>query len=124
MVTIHKLTVLLVALTVLADPAAAETVLRLSNWVPQSHVITRNILAPWAKDVVRVTDGRVRVEMLKTPLGKPPAHYDIARDGLADITIGVHGYTPGRFILTQIAELPFLSDSAEALSVAYWRVHE
>ncbi|MDP7233706.1 MAG: TRAP transporter substrate-binding protein [Alphaproteobacteria bacterium] len=124
MVTIHKLTVLLVALTVLADPAAAETVLRLSNWVPQSHVITRNILAPWAKDVVRVTDGRVRIEMLKTPLGKPPAHYDIARDGLADITIGVHGYTPGRFILTQIAELPFLSDSAEALSVAYWRVHE
>ena len=70
MVTIHKLTVLLVALTVLADPAAAETVLRLSNWVPQSHVITRNILAPWAKDVVRVTDGRVRVEMLKAPLGR------------------------------------------------------
>jgi TRAP-type C4-dicarboxylate transport system substrate-binding protein len=124
MISIRSAAALLVALAVMAAPAAAETVLRLSNWVPPSHVITRDILAPWAADVARVTQGRVRIDMLKTALGKPPAHYDIARDGLADITIGVHGYTPGRFVLTQIAELPFLSDSAEALSVAYWRVHE
>ena len=112
-------------LAVATAPAArAETVLRLSNWVPPSHLISRDILAPWAGEVERVTEGRVRVDILKAPLGKPPAHFDIARDGLADVTVGVHGYTPGRFVLTEIAELPFLSDSAKALSVAYWRVHE
>ncbi|MDP6953611.1 MAG: TRAP transporter substrate-binding protein, partial [Alphaproteobacteria bacterium] len=124
MITLRNTVALLFALATAAAPATAETVLRLSNWVPPSHVISRDILTPWAEDVARVTEGRVRIDILKTALGKPPAHYDIARDGLADITVGVHGYTPGRFVLTQIAELPFLSDSAEALSVAYWRIHE
>jgi TRAP-type C4-dicarboxylate transport system substrate-binding protein len=111
-------------LAVAASGAEAETVLRLSNWVPPSHLVTTGILGPWSEDVARVTEGRVRVELLKAPLGKPPAHFDIARDGLADVAIGVHGYTPGRFVLTQVAELPFLSDSAEALSVAFWRVYD
>jgi len=109
---------------ILIFPAQAETVLRLSSWVPPSHTVTRDILVPWMEDVARVTEGRVTVDALKSPLGKPQAHFDIARDGLADVTIGVHGYTPGRFILSQIAELPFLSDSSEVLSVAYWRIHE
>ena len=102
----------------------AETVLRLSSWVPPSHTVMQDILVPWMEDVARVTEGRVTVDALESPLGKPPAHFDIARDGLADVAIGVHGYTPGRFVLSQIAELPFLSDSSEVLSVAYWRVHE
>jgi len=34
----------------------------------------------------------------------------------------VHGYTPGRFLLTQMAEFPFLGNSAETISVAYSRV--
>ena len=109
---------------VMAPGAEAETVLRLSNWVPPSHLLSREVLGPWMADVARVTEGRVRVEALKAPLGKPPAHFDIAADGIADVTIGVHGYTPGRFTLTQVAELPFLSDSAETLSVAYWRTHQ
>ena len=107
-----------------APGANAETVWRMSNWVPPSHLLTREVLAPWIADVARVTEGRVRIEALKAPLGKPPAHFDIAADGIADVTIGVHGYTPGRFTLTQVVELPFLSDSAEVLSVAYWRTHQ
>src|SRR3546814_16222539 len=31
---------------------------------------------------------------------------------------------PGRFTLTKIVELPFIGNSSEAISVAYWRVHE
>ena len=107
-----------------APGANAETVWRMSNWVPPSHLLTREVLEPWIADVARVTEGRVRIKALKAPLGKPPAHFDIAADGIADVTIGVYGYTPGRFILTQVVELPFLSDSAEVLSVAYWRTHQ
>ena len=120
----HMLRACAAALVLLAQGAQAETVLRLSNWVPASHPLSRDILAPWAGDVARVTEGRVRIDILQAPLGKPPAHFDIARDRLADVAVGVHGYTPGRFVLTEIAELPFLSDRAEALSVAFWRVHE
>lgn len=105
-------------------PAAAQTTLRVANWLPPVHPIVADIVVPWGEMVEQATEGRVRVEILTSPLGSPPAHFDIAADGLADVTYSVHGYTPGRFTLTQMAELPFLSDSAEALSVAYWRVHE
>jgi TRAP-type transport system periplasmic protein len=36
----------------------------------------------------------------------------------------VDGYTPGRFVLSQVAEFPFLGDNAEINSVAYQRIYE
>jgi TRAP-type C4-dicarboxylate transport system substrate-binding protein len=44
------------------------------------------------------------------------------RNGLADLSFVVHGYTPSRFVLTQVAEVPFLGNSAEATSVAFQRL--
>lgn len=114
------------ALAVLAyaPSAMADTVLKVSNWLPPSHPIVKDMLIPWGKQIEESTKGRVKVEILPSPLGPPPAQFDIAKDGLADVSFSVHGYTPGRFTLTEIAELPFLSDKSEALSVAYWRITE
>lgn len=103
---------------------AQETVLRMSNWLPASHPIVKDMMIPWAEQVKEATDGRVEVQILDAPLGPPPAHFDLAANGAADLTYGVHGYTPGRFALTEIAELPFLADTAESLSVAFWRLYE
>lgn len=108
----------------LATAASAETTLRVSNWLPPSHPIVKDILAPWGDEVAKATEGRVKVEIMAAPIGKPPAQFDLVRSGAADIGYGVHGYTPGRFKLTPLVEGPFLSDSAEALSVAYWKVQE
>jgi len=103
--------------------ASAKTTLRLSNWIPPKHPIAADMIFPWAKKVEKASNGRIKVNILKKALGKPPAAFDLAKDGIADISWGVHGYTPGRFVVTQLVELPFLGDDAEALSVAYWRVH-
>ena len=105
-----------------AEPSATK--LRVASWLPPSHVLVRDILVPWAERVRVATDGRVEIEVMSAPLGQPSASFDIARDGLADIAYGVHTYTPGRFVLSEVAELPFLSDSSEALSVAFWRVQD
>lgn len=111
-------------LSVMSLPSLAQTTLRVANWLPPIHPIVADMVVPWGEAVSEATEGRVTVEIMQASLGKPPAHFDIAREGIADVTFGVHGYTPGRFVLTQIAELPFLGASAEALSVAYWRTHE
>lgn len=103
--------------------AQAQTVLKMASWLPPSHPIMKDMMGPWAEDVKRVTGGKVTVEILPSPLGPPPAHFDIAANGVADITYSVHGYTPGRFALTKLAELPFLGDSSKKVSVAYWRLH-
>ncbi len=51
-----------------------------------------------------------------------PGTYDAVKNGLADVSYTVHGYTPGRFVTTQMTELPFLGNSAETISVALSRV--
>ncbi|MGX1308705.1 TRAP-type C4-dicarboxylate transport system substrate-binding protein [Amorphus suaedae] len=111
-------------LTAVIGQAHAETVLRVSNWLPPGHPLVTDIIKPWGEKVSEVTDGRVTVEVMQAPIGKPPAQYDLIRNGAADVAYGVHGYTPNRFGLTTIVELPFQSNTAEALSVAYWRVYE
>lgn len=102
----------------------AETVLRLNNWLPPGHSQLVNVMEPWAKKVEEATEGRVKVQITDASLGAPPRQYDLAVDGVADITFGVHGYTPGRFKLSAIAELPFIGEKAEPLSVALWRTYE
>jgi TRAP-type C4-dicarboxylate transport system substrate-binding protein len=109
---------------VLAGPAFAETKLTVANWLPPSHPLVSEVIVPMTEQIKEATGGEVTANILPAPLGPPPAHFDFAINGVADITFGVQGYTPGRFKTTNIAEIPFLGDSAEAISVAYWRTYE
>lgn len=107
-----------------AASAGAQTTLNMSNWISPQAPFVQNGLLVWAKQVEEATQGRVRIRMLPKAVTSPLQHFDAVRDGLADVTFIVHGYTPGRFVMTKVAEQPFLGDSAEATSVAYHRVHE
>ncbi len=102
----------------------AATTLTLSSWLPPTHPIVANMIKPWIAAVEKESKGNVKIKILPKALGKPPAHFDLAKDGIADVTYGVHGYQPGRFLLTKAVELPFLGDSAVATSVAYWRMYK
>jgi TRAP-type C4-dicarboxylate transport system substrate-binding protein len=101
----------------------AQVVLTASTWVPPTHVLSMT-QAKWCEEVAQATSNRVRCNILPKAVVAPPATIDGVRDGLADLSFTVHGYTPGRFTLTQVAELPFLGDSAEANSVAYQRIFD
>ncbi len=111
----------LVAGLLAVGSAQAET-LRLSSWLPAGHPIVKDMIVPWTEQVAQATNGRVTIEVLPKPLGNPPSHFDLAMNGIADVTYGVHGYQPGRFLLTKAVEFPFLGNSAESVSVAYWRI--
>ena len=102
----------------------ADTTLRMASWLPPQHPWVLDIMVPWIEKVKVATEGRVRIELLSAPIGPPPAHFNFAVKGIADITYGVHNYTTGRFSSTQIAELPFLSNSSEVLSIAWQRIYE
>lgn len=113
---------LMCASTVVAADKA-QTTLRFSNWLPPAHEIVTQMLQPWAKEVERVTEGRVRVQFINA-LGKPQAHLDLVRNGVADLGMSVHTYTARRFPLTGFAELPFTTDDGGVNSVAYWRTYQ
>ncbi|THH34442.1 TRAP transporter substrate-binding protein [Aliishimia ponticola] len=123
----HLKTTFLSALAVAAVSAApviAETKLTVANWLPPSHPLVSEVIVPMTEQIAEATSGEVTATVLPAPLGPPPAHFDFAVNGVADITFGVQGYNAGRFKTTNIAEIPFLGDSAEAISVAYWRTFD
>lgn len=113
-----------VALAAPFSVAQAETqTIRFSNWLPPAHYIVTEMLEPWAKQVNEVTEGRVEIEFIN-PLGKPQAHLDLVRNGIADMGMSVHSYTASRFPLIEMAELPFTTEDGGINSVAYWRTYD
>lgn len=119
-----KLSLSACAVMALSAPALAQTTLTVANWLPPTHPLVSEVIVPMTEQIEEATAGAVTANILPAPLGPPPAHYDFAVNGVADITFGVQGYSPGRFKTTNLAEMPFLGDSAEAVSVAYWRTWE
>lgn len=104
-------------------PAISETLV-MSSWLPPKHPITTNVMVPWAEQVAEVTEGRVKVRILAKPLGSPPAHFDLAADGIADITYGLHSFTKDdRFLRSRIGQFSFLGDTAVETSLAFWDIY-
>ncbi len=102
--------------------ASAQVVLTASSWVPLTHTLTE-AQKDWCTQLEQKVPGKVRCNLLPRAVSAPPATFDAVRNGLADLSFTVHGYTPGRFVTTQFAEVPFLGDSAEASSVAFQRIY-
>ncbi len=123
----NKLTRLLsvtaISLGAMTSGVLAQTTLTISSWLPPQHRINTGMFAGLIEMMEQATDGQVTAE-IKFGLAPPPAQMDLIMDGAADISIIFHGYQPGRFVGTKLIELPGYSGSAEAASVAYWRVHE
>ena len=103
--------------------AHAQVTLTVSSWLPPSHLLSQT-QAAWCDEVAAATSNRVKCNILPKPVTAPPGTFDAVRDGLADVSYSVHGYTPGRYLYTSMVELPFTGDSAEATSVAYQRIYE
>ena len=106
-----------------AVPAAAQTTLTLSSWVPPQHLLTQAMLE-WAGEVEKASNGRIKYTLLPKAVAAPPGTFDAVRDGLADVSFSVDGYTPGRFVLTRIAEFPELGETSTTISVAYERISQ
>jgi TRAP-type C4-dicarboxylate transport system substrate-binding protein len=96
----------------------------MSSWVPPTHFVHTDILVPFTEKVAEVTEGRVTVMILPAPLASPPQHWELARNGVADITWGNFTYEPERFVSMWFAEFPGAGTNAEAQSRALWRTYD
>ena len=108
-----KPTAIAAALVVLASAAQAQDkpiTLKFSYWVPPKHSLVVTSYA-WAESLAKATNGTVKVDIFPSnQLGKGPDHYDMAKDGIADLVLVNPGYTPGRFPVIAAAEQPFLTN--------------
>jgi TRAP-type C4-dicarboxylate transport system substrate-binding protein len=104
------------AFAVSAPAIAQTTVLKYSNWLPPGQAMRMEVVEPWIAEVEKVTQGRVKIDTAPKVVGTVPAQFDVARDGQADIVIFIPGYTPNRFDLLEILQLPFISDNPEVFA--------
>ena len=83
--------------------------LRFAHWLPATHPLAKLGFEPWAKSVETASNGSIKVTLYPAQqLGKAADHYDMSRDGIADLTWANPGYQAGRFPLFGAGELPFL----------------
>jgi TRAP-type transport system periplasmic protein len=96
--------------------SAQTTVLKYSNWLPVGQAMRVEVIEPWITEVEKVTQGRVKIETLPKVVGTLGAQFDVARDGQADLVVFVPSYTPNRFDVLEVLQLPFVSDNPEKLA--------
>ncbi len=86
--------------------------------MPASHPLQK-ALEDWGAAVEKESGGTIKSKVFPAQqLGKAFDHYDMARDGIADVTYVNPGYQPGRFPIIGAGELPFLMSDAKGGSMA------
>jgi TRAP-type C4-dicarboxylate transport system substrate-binding protein len=111
------LALLLAVSTTVAFAQEKTFELKLSHWVPASHPLQK-ALEDWGAAVEKASGGTIKSRVYPAQqLGKAFDHYDMARDGIADVTYVNPGYQPGRFPIIGAGELPFLMSDAKGGSM-------
>ena len=81
--------------------------MKVSIWLPPAHPLVPATQA-WANDIEKASGGTIKMMLFPSEqLGKAFDHYDMARDGIADVTYVNPGYQPGRFPIIAAGQLPF-----------------
>ena len=89
------------------DDAAKET-LSFAHFVAPNHTITGAVIEPLSEGIAEDTNGALAIDVYPGgELGAGPLEqYVRALQGVADITLGLPGYTSSQFSKTMISEMP------------------
>lgn len=122
-VSLSRVGVFAIAALIHAAPASAEVTLNVNSWAAPGYPLNPQAVA-LCNDIAKVTEGRVKCNILPKAVASPTQTYDAVASGVVDIGYIVHGYTAGRFVLTEAPEFPLMGDDAEIMSAAYQRIHD
>jgi TRAP-type C4-dicarboxylate transport system substrate-binding protein len=116
----------LLAATVLAISAgsawAQEVTLKVHHFLSPNATSQKLFLGPWCEKIARESGNRLKCQIYPAMQlgGTPPQLFDQAKDGVADIVWTVPTYQAGRFVKSEVFELPFMTKTAEGGSRAFW----
>lgn len=100
-----------VGLSMLAAlPAWAQTELKVSTFVPPGDAILA-IVEAWGEEITERSGGELTFAFFPaSQMGTPDQQFDLARAGVADISLFIHGFVPGRFPMLELSYLPGVFD--------------
>jgi TRAP-type C4-dicarboxylate transport system substrate-binding protein len=106
---------------------AAEKVieLKMAELYPVTHTLHKEIFVPWAADLEKRTNGRMKVMFYPSEaLGKAKDHYDLVDRGIADLSDVPMVYMPGRFPLSSVLDLPLGIPSSKVGTRVGWELYD
>jgi len=106
-----------------ALPAAAQTVtLKVHHFLPGTSNVHVNLIKAWCDKIAKESGDRLKCQIYPAmQLGGTPAQlFEQARDGVADIVWTIPTYSAGRFVKSEVFELPFFTRSGKGSSQAFW----
>jgi TRAP-type C4-dicarboxylate transport system substrate-binding protein len=107
-------------------PARAKPVdLVIASWEPPDGSGMAPLRA-WLKELTEKSGGKVTGKIAYgSVLGKPPQHYDLAVSGVADVSYVGLPYTPGRFPMAEVIQLPVTGEASnEIMAKAFWELYK
>jgi TRAP-type C4-dicarboxylate transport system substrate-binding protein len=116
----------LLAILLLAAPAAFaadETTLIFATTESVGDQNAALVLIPWAKRVTDATNGAGRIDVREGfAIANPSNIYDRVQSDVVQIGLLIPSIVGGKFPLTDVVGLPFLTADSTNASVAYWRL--
>jgi TRAP-type C4-dicarboxylate transport system substrate-binding protein len=105
-----------------SNAAAAPIKLVIANWEPPQGTGS-GPLKEWLKELETKSDGRIKGGISFGAMGPPPKYYELAVKGIAHVTLIAPPYTPGRFPMSEVMQLPVTGEmSSETFAKAYWEL--
>ena len=106
-----------------AGSAATAKELKLAHFVSPKHPMHRFVMAPMAKDLAKVSGGKLTIKIFDSgKLGKGPVQqYRRVTTGVAQVGFGLHGYTSKQFPRTLLIELPGIAPDTVKATQMLWR---
>jgi len=87
---------------------AQTTELKVSHYLPPNHTFQKELLR-WGEELAAQSGGRLKLNIYPAAqLGPVNRQFDLARNGVVDIAVGLHGATPGRYPMTELVSLPYM----------------
>jgi TRAP-type C4-dicarboxylate transport system substrate-binding protein len=111
-------------LTGTAKAGAAEFNLVIATWEPPNASMAQP-LRDWLKELEERSGGRVTGKISYAAMGPPPNYYDLAVKGITHVSLIGVPYTPGRFPMSDVVQLPITGEiSSLVFSKAYWELNK
>lgn len=100
-----------------ATAAHAQVIeLKVSHYLPPNHTVHK-VLEDLGQTLETQSAGRLKLRIYpSSQLGPPQRQFDLARNGQADIVVGLPGATPGRYAMSELIGLPFVAPAAGTTS--------
>ncbi|HWE75594.1 MAG TPA: TRAP transporter substrate-binding protein [Stellaceae bacterium] len=104
---------------------ADETTLIFATTDPGTLEINTRLLHPWADGINTDGAGVLRIDVRDGgAIANHANYYDRVFDDVVQIAIGQLNFISGKFPRSGIMNLPFLADSSERASIAFWRLYK